>query len=97
MFPLPLLNVLPNACVSTFAPIVIAGLGYSPIGVLVMSIPSGVTNMVVVLGMGFVQEVSLAHSLTTSLMFSNPSDSVSIFSGGGMFAPSVTPSLYFRQ
>lgn len=58
MFPLPLLNVLPNACVSTFAPIVLAGLGYNAKQVLIMSIPSGVTNFTVVILMGFVQQVS---------------------------------------
>lgn len=57
MFIIPVLNVLPNACVSTFAPIVLAGLGYTPKQVLIMSIPSGVTNFTVVIIMGFVQEV----------------------------------------
>lgn len=57
MYPMPLLNVLPNACVSTFAPIVLAGLGYTPKQVLIMSIPSGVTNFTVVIIMGLIQEV----------------------------------------
>jgi ACS family allantoate permease-like MFS transporter len=43
MVPLAFLTVIPNACVSTFSPIVLKGLGYSSIRVLVMTIPQGVT------------------------------------------------------
>jgi hypothetical protein len=45
MVPLAFLTVIPNACVSTFSPIVLKGLGYSPIRVLVMTIPQGATCM----------------------------------------------------
>lgn len=41
MIPLAFLNVIPNACVSTFSPIVLRGMGYTPLETIIMVSPGG--------------------------------------------------------
>ncbi|KAM0752784.1 MFS general substrate transporter [Meredithblackwellia eburnea MCA 4105] len=56
LFPLGFLTVVPNAMVSTFQPVVLKGLGYTPMQTILMGMPGGATNMVWMIGMGFLQQ-----------------------------------------
>jgi ACS family allantoate permease-like MFS transporter len=56
MVALPFLTIIPNACVSTFSPIVLTGLGYTGRRSLLLTLPQGACGAVWVIGLGYAQE-----------------------------------------